>query len=143
MTNRCTDSETSFSPEVGKVLDNSPASINDIREGDIIARINNINIKKFTDIAQAIRDTKKINIDIVRDNKLLTKEFNLNYNQEMRKYIIGITSTNNPIINKDNSNSLLQEQLKRQQLSLQQVSQLRRITQKAPQGPVQSQVLSH
>ena len=90
----------SFSPEIGKVLDNSSASINDLREGDIIARINDREIKTFSDIAKAIRNSKTINIDIIRGKDLISKEFNLTYNQEIGKYMIGISSTNIPNINK-------------------------------------------
>ena len=44
----------SFSPEIGKVLDNSSASINDLREGDIITRINEREIKTFNDISRKL-----------------------------------------------------------------------------------------
>ena len=89
-----------FSPEVGKVLENSPASINDIREGDIIARVNGYEIKEFSDISRSFGKTNFISIEIVRNNKLILKEFELKYNKEINKYIIGISSTNTPIINR-------------------------------------------
>ena len=90
----------SFSPEIGKVLENSSASINDLREGDIITRINDKEIKTFSDIAIAIVNSQRISIDIIRGNDFLSKEFNLTYDQEIGKYIIGISSTNIPFIKK-------------------------------------------
>ena len=51
-----------FSPEVGKVLENSPASMNDIREGDIIARVNDYEIKEFGDISSSFGKTNFISI---------------------------------------------------------------------------------
>jgi len=89
---------TTFSPEVGKVFDNSPASINDIREGDIISRVNGYQIKEFSDISKSFNKSNFISIEIVRNNKLIFKEFELKYNKEMNKYIIGISSTNTPTI---------------------------------------------
>jgi len=89
-----------FSPEVGKVIENSPAAINDIKEGDIIVLVNDYKIKKFDDIARAINKTNFISIDIIRNNKLISKQFELKFNKEIGKFIIGISSTNTPIINR-------------------------------------------
>ncbi|MBO6470504.1 MAG: site-2 protease family protein [Pelagibacteraceae bacterium] len=89
-----------FSPEVGKVLENSPASMNDIREGDIISRVNGYEIKDFSDISRTFDKSNFVSIEIVRNNDLILKEFELKYNNEMNKYIIGISSTNTPIINR-------------------------------------------
>jgi regulator of sigma E protease len=89
-----------FSPEVGKVLENSPASMNDIREGDIISRVNGYEIKDFSDISKTFDKTNFVSIEIIRNNDLILKEFELKYNNEMNKYIIGISSTNTPIINR-------------------------------------------
>ncbi len=89
-----------FSPEVGKVLENSPASINDIREGDIIARVNDYEIKEFRDISKSFGKANFISIEIIRNNELIFKEFELKYNKGFNKYIIGISSTNTQIINR-------------------------------------------
>jgi len=89
---------TSFTPEIGKVLNGSPASINDIRKGDIISKINEIDIENFSDIATAIDNTSYVYIDLIRNNKIITKSFELNYDEKLKKYIIGITSTQNPSI---------------------------------------------
>jgi len=89
-----------FSPEVGKVLENSPASMNDIREGDIVTRVNGYEIKNFSDISGFFDKSNFISIEIIRNNELILKEFELKYNKDINKYIIGISSTNNPIINR-------------------------------------------
>ena len=89
-----------FSPEVGKVIENSAASMNDIREGDIIARVNGYEIKEFSDISRSFKKTNFISIEIIRNNEFIFKEFELKYNKEMNKYVIGISSTNTPIINR-------------------------------------------
>jgi len=89
-----------FSPEVGKVIENSPAALNDIKKGDIIAQINGYEIKEFSDISKAINKTNFIYIDIIRNNNYISKEFELKFNKEIGKFIIGISSTNTPTINR-------------------------------------------
>ena len=49
---------------------------------------------------KSIGKTNFISIEIIRNNDLILKEFELKYNQEFSKYIIGISSTNTPIINR-------------------------------------------
>tara|TARA_B100000700_G_C15011911_1_gene841386 strand:- start:22 stop:1056 length:1035 start_codon:yes stop_codon:yes gene_type:complete len=87
-----------FSPEVGKVITNSPAENNDIRVGDIIAQVNNYKIDQFSDISKALDNRDIISIDIIRNNKLITKKFQLEYNSDLKRYIIGISSNNTPEI---------------------------------------------
>ena len=53
-----------FAPIIGNVLENSPASNNDIQKGDIVARVNEKDIKYFSDIASAIKNKNRIKIDI-------------------------------------------------------------------------------
>ena len=89
-----------FSPIIGSVLENSPASYNDIQEGDIIVSVNDKNIKFFSDIASAINNTNRVKIEILRKNDIITKEFDLSFNSEIKKYIIGITSNSSPEISK-------------------------------------------
>ena len=89
-----------FAPIIGNVLDNSPAYNNDIQKGDIVVRVNEKNINYFSDIGSAIKSRNIIKIDILRNNNLITKEFKLSYNNEAKKYIIGITSINTPEIKK-------------------------------------------
>ena len=91
-----------FLPIIGSVMDNSPASINDLRKGDKILEINYIKISDFSEIPKAINNKKSINILIERNNKILNKEFDLIFNQDLNKFIIGISSADNPIINKYN-----------------------------------------
>ncbi len=87
-----------FSPEVGKVIANSPAENNDIRVGDIIVQVNNYKITQFSDISKALDNLDFISIDIIRKDKLITKKFQLEYNNDLNKYIIGISSNNTPKI---------------------------------------------
>lgn len=87
-----------FVPIVGNVLENSAAYHNDIQKGDIVVRVNEKDIKYFNDIASAIKNTDRIKIDIIRNNNLMSKSFDLFFNEEVNKYIIGITSTSNPEI---------------------------------------------
>ena len=89
-----------FSNIVGKVLDNTSASINDIRVGDVISNIDSNIISEFSDIPNAIANKKFLNIEIIRDNLIITKNIELTFNSEMNKYILGISSTQNPIIKK-------------------------------------------
>ncbi len=89
-----------FSSEVGKVIENSPASLNDIKQGDIINQVNGYKINEFGDISKAINNTNYISIDIIRNNNLISKQFELKFNKEIGKFIIGISSTNTPIINR-------------------------------------------
>ena len=89
-----------FAPIVGKVIDNSPAYNNDIQKGDIVVRVNEKNIIYFSDIASAIKNTDRIKIDILRNNNLISKKFDLSFNEDAKKYIIGITSNTIPEIKK-------------------------------------------
>ena len=56
----------SFAPIIGSVIDKSPASINDLRKGDVISQINGKKINNFNDIAYAINKSKRITIDIIQ-----------------------------------------------------------------------------
>ena len=88
----------SYTSEVGEVMKDSPASINDIQKGDIITSINNQIINEFNDIPKAIGSEKFISIDLLRGNTIITKKFELKFNSELQKYLIGISSTNTPSI---------------------------------------------
>jgi len=90
----------SFSNEIGDVIENSPAYKNDLRKGDIINSINSTIIKEFSDIPQAIGDNSSINLELIRDNKIFSKNIDLEFNTKLNKYIIGISSTNKPKINR-------------------------------------------
>ena len=88
----------SFSNEIGDVIENSPAYKNDIRKGDVIQSINLIIINQFSDIPKAIGNDSFINLKLLRDNKIITKNIELEFNKKLNKFIVGITSTNSPII---------------------------------------------
>jgi len=90
----------SYAPEIGKVFKDSPAYINDLRVGDIISEINGNKIEYFNDIPKAIKNKQNISILIIRDNDILTKNFDLEFNKELDKFIIGIGNIDKPIINR-------------------------------------------
>ena len=92
----------SLMPIIGSVSENSPAFENDLREGDKILEINNISIEEFSDIPKAIGNNPSINILIERNNQIIEKNFDLKFNSELNRYIIGISSPQNPIIDKYN-----------------------------------------
>ena len=92
----------SLMPIIGSVSENSSAFENDLREGDKILEINNIGIEEFSDIPKAIGNNPSINILIERNNQLIEKNFDLKFNSELNRYIIGISSPQNPIIDKYN-----------------------------------------
>ena len=92
----------SLMPIIGSVSENSPAFENDLREGDKILEINNIGIEEFSDIPKAISNNSSINILIERNNQIIEKNFDLKFNSELNRYIIGISSPQNPIIDKYN-----------------------------------------
>ena len=89
-----------FSPIIGSVIDKSPASINGLQEGDLITDINGKQINNFNDIANAIHNSKRISINVIRNNKIITKEFDLSFNDNLNKFIIGIKSNEKPQIKK-------------------------------------------
>jgi len=92
----------SFSPIIGSVLENSAASKHDLRVNDKIISVNSLNIKEFSDIPEAIGKGQFVKVLIERNNSLILKEFNLIFNSELNKYVMGISSTNNSIIIKYN-----------------------------------------
>ncbi len=92
----------SLMPIIGSVSENSSAFENDLREGDKILEINNISIEEFSDIPKAIGNKPNINILIERNNQIIEKNFDLKFNSELNRYIIGISSPQNPIIDKYN-----------------------------------------
>ena len=89
-----------FLPIIGKVMDDSPAFNNDLREGDKILEINETIISEFSDIPQAIGNKEFVNITIERNNKIISKKFDLVFNNDLNKFVVGISSQTNPIINR-------------------------------------------
>ena len=101
----------SYNNIIGGVIDNSPASKNDLRVGDTINKINTIIINEFSDIPKAIGNVKNISIEITRDNLIILKNINLKFDKKINKFIIGISSTQNPTINKFYFNESLKQSL--------------------------------
>ena len=89
----------SFSSEIGKIVDKSPADTNDLRVGDIITEVNGYKINSFDEISNAINNSF-ISIQIIRNNNIINKQFELEINNETNRYFIGIGSTNNTNIEK-------------------------------------------
>ena len=100
-----------FLPIVGKVMDNSSAQVNDLRVNDIIISVNNSEIYEFSDIPKALGNNQFISLMIQRDDQLIEKNFELKFNDEVKRYVIGITSTNEPIIDIYNLTKSIQNSL--------------------------------
>ena len=84
-----------FLPIVGEVLEDSPAYNNDIKKGDLIVKINEKNIRYFNDISFAIQNQSLIKINIIRDNNLISKTFDLAFNEKLGKYPHLVAGANN------------------------------------------------
>jgi regulator of sigma E protease len=100
---------TSFSNEIGEVIENSPAFNNDIRKGDIIIGINSSIINDFADIPKAIGDNKFINLKLIRGKKIKFKTIELEFNDKINKYIIGIRSSDALTINRYDLNESIKQ----------------------------------
>lgn len=83
----------SFSPEIGDILKDSPADKADIQKGDIIISINDIQISKFNDIPVAIGNKTFISIELIRNNSIINKNLELQFDNQLNRKIIGISST--------------------------------------------------
>ena len=81
-----------FAPIVGNVLDNSPAKLNDIKVNDIIISVNNNEIFEFSDIPIALGNNEEISIIVQRNSQLIEKTFKLQFNDEINRYVMGISS---------------------------------------------------
>ncbi len=91
-----------FAPIIGNVLDNSPAEMNDLRVNDIIISVNDNEIFEFSDIPIALGDGEEISLIVQRNSQLIEKKFKLQFNDELNRYVMGISSNNDPIIHKFN-----------------------------------------
>ena len=101
----------SFLPIVGTVMDNSAAQENDLRVNDVIISVNNVQVDEFTDIPRALGNDKFISLLLDRDGQLIEKSFELKFNKEINRYVIGISTNSDPIIDKFNLNKSLQNSL--------------------------------
>lgn len=61
---------------IGDVLENSPAEIAGLKAGDEVIKINDINIKNFSEISNfiAVNNTKTFSMTVLRDEKPITIE---------------------------------------------------------------------
>ena len=101
----------SFLPIIGTVMDNSAAQENDLRVNDVIISVNNVQVDEFSDIPRALGNDKFISLLLDRDGQLIEKSFELKFNKEINRYVIGISTNSDPIIDKFNLNKSLQNSL--------------------------------
>ena len=101
----------SFLPIIGKVMDDSAAKENDLRVNDVIISVNNLKIDEFSDIPKALGSDKSISLLVERDGQIIEKNFDLKFNDEINRYVIGISTNNEPIIDKYNLNKSIQNSL--------------------------------
>ena len=101
----------SFLPIIGKVMDDSAAKENDLRVNDVIISVNNLKIDEFSDIPKALGSDKSISLLVERDGQIIEKNFDLKFNDEINRYVIGISTNNEPMIDKYNLNKSIQNSL--------------------------------
>ncbi len=90
----------SLSPTIGKVMDNSPAKKAKLKAGDKILKINQIEIRTWSDIGKTIVSTQgNLKFIIKRDNKILVKVLNPYisdakniFKEDIKKRMIGISA---------------------------------------------------
>ncbi len=61
-----------LSPQIGKVLKDSPAYFAHLQPGDKVIKINNINVATWEDMSKIIRTHSDLNIVIQRDGKIIS-----------------------------------------------------------------------
>ena len=101
----------SFLPIIGKVMDDSAAKENDLRVNDVIISVNNLKIDEFSDIPKALGSDQSISLLVERDGQIIEKNFDLKFNDEINRYVIGISTNDEPIIDKYNLNKSIQNSL--------------------------------
>ena len=101
----------SFLPIIGKVMDDSSAKENDLRVNDVIISVNNLKIDEFSDIPKALGSDKSISLLVERGGQIIEKNFDLKFNDEINRYVIGISTNDEPIIDKYNLNKSIQNSL--------------------------------
>ena len=101
----------SFLPVIGKVMDNTAAKENDLRVNDVIISVNNLQIDEFSDIPKALGSDKSISLLVERGGQIIEKNFDLKFNDEINRYVIGISTNDEPIIDKYNLNKSIQNSL--------------------------------
>ena len=101
----------SFLPIIGKVMDDSAAKENDLRVNDVIISVNNLKIDEFSDIPKALGGDKSISLLVERGGQIIEKNFDLKFNDEINRYVIGISTNDEPIIDKYNLNKSIQNSL--------------------------------
>ena len=79
-----------FTPKITEVLENTPAYKAGLKSNDLIIRMNNININNFNEVIKIVQTNKKIKIDFIRNNNLLSTSLETIFNKELNRNTIGI-----------------------------------------------------
>ena len=84
-----------FTPEVSKVIENSPAQEIGLQEGDIIRQINGKRIYIFENMQTVMAKVggEPIELEIVRDGQKLTFDMMPMYSEVSRQYLVGFETT--------------------------------------------------
>ncbi len=81
-------------PVIGKVLPNTPAEKAGLKEGDIILAFNGKPVKTWFEFVKLIGDLKEqkpINLTIKRGQNIFTVNIVPEYNETLKKYVVGIS----------------------------------------------------
>ncbi|MCX7759724.1 MAG: RIP metalloprotease RseP [Hydrogenothermaceae bacterium] len=80
--------------KVGNIIQNSPAEKSGLQKGDIIIGVNGKSISswyEFADYMMSIKDNNPINLIVKRGENIFSITVNPEYNQELKKYTVGIS----------------------------------------------------
>ncbi len=81
-------------PVIGKVLPDTPAEKAGLKEGDIILAFNGKPVRTWFEFVKLIGDLKKqkqINLTIKRGNNIFSVNIIPEYNESLKKYVVGIS----------------------------------------------------
>lgn len=91
-------------PEIGSVVEDSPAMMAGLEAGDVISKITydgqETIIASFSDIQDILDNSNlksdneqiSLTLEVIRDGKTLTKDIAAKYNEETNSYVLGITA---------------------------------------------------
>ena len=79
--------------KIGAIRKNSPADKAGLKKGDLVIAINNRPIRSWYEVSEYIsqdREGKPLKLMVKRDNKTITVEVKPEFDEKLKKYIIGI-----------------------------------------------------